>query len=181
MRNQMLSVKHSAVGGFMLVIVFLSVGCHYTGVGQLTIDDQAADDGGLISTDLTGTFDRYLSREDGDVFTFVAYQKMKPREKFGQYYRNYKKDAQFVQAELTVRVNKDGQVIGQPRLLLRQGDRVLTDGVLQGDVSVATDGSVMSIAGDGLNWRFKEDATSHAVSFDLTVHNIVKSSPPTEV
>lgn len=164
--------------GAMLLLALTAVllgGCNYTGVGNLTITEQAVDSKSQ-SSDITGTFDRYLSREDGDVFTFTAYQKLANREKFGQYHRTYKKDPQFVQAELIVRINKAGVVIGEPRLLLRQGSRILTDGPLQGDVTVESNGNQLLITGDGLNWRF-DDSTSHAVSFVLTVHNVLTQKP----
>lgn len=177
--------RYVSLLGFVIASLGAS-GCHYAGVGNLAIHDANAnsDVGGDASTSAastnTGTFDRYLSREDGDVYTFTAYQRMKSRQKFGQYYRSYKKDGQFIQAELVVRMNKSGEVVGEPRLLLRQGNRILTDGLLNGELSVTPQGDRLSITGNDLVWQLDEN-TSRVVSFDLLVFNVLVEPPPKDV
>lgn len=167
-----------AISSIALAAVVLG-GCSYSGVGSLAITEEAST-GSTQSPGFTGTFDRYLSREDGDVYTFTAYQRVKSRQKFGQYYRNYRKDGQLVQAELVVRINKSGEVIGEPRLLFRQGNRILTDGLLNGELSVTPKGDRLSIAGENLVWKF-EEKMSRVVSFELVVFNVLVEPPPKDV
>ena len=112
-------------------------GCTYSGVGSVSISPTPAGDAkDSAEPILTGTFDSVLSRKDGDVFTFTAYQRVRSRKGFSEAYRNYKKDAPFVNAELIVRVRRDGTVVGKPRLLLRQGENVLTAGTLVAGLGV---------------------------------------------
>ena len=154
-----------------LPVLLNAGGCAYRGVGNLTISEHGADE--ASASQLSGTFDGYLSREEGGVYTFVAYQRIASDQKFGRYYRNYRKSFPFVQAELTVRINKAGEVVGQPRLLFRQGDHVLTDGPLVGELDLSRSGNRLTITGKGLTWQFDE-VESRVVSFELVVHDVLE-------
>ncbi len=162
----------------------LLAGCSYSGVGNVSISPVNDVEGGEQPDPvLTGRFDSILTRKDGDTFTFTAYQRVTSRKGFSQHYRNYKKDSPFVNAELTVRVRRDGTVIGQPRLLLRQGENILTDGMLEGSVTLTPQDNLLTISGSGLRWRF-DDAGSPSnqdVTFELQVYNVLEPARPQDL
>lgn len=158
-----------------LASLLFVVGCNYSGVGNLTITQNGEQlKTNQTSQKLTGTFDRYLSRKDGDVYTITAYQRVNSSQEFGQYYRDYVRDPHFVQTELIIRINDAGDVIGQPRLMLLQGDHVLTDGLLEGEVTAKTDGKLMMISGDSLIWKLGESMPI-TVSFKLVLYNMLNA------
>ena len=156
-------------------------GCTYSGVGSVSISPTPAGDAkDSAEPILTGTFDSVLSRKDGDVFTFTAYQRVRSRKGFSEAYRNYKKDAPFVNAELIVRVRRDGTVVGKPRLLLRQGENVLTAGTLEGSIALTPDDNQLTIAGSNLQWRFTDtgEPSTQDVSFRIQVYNVLDRPAP---
>lgn len=163
------------------IVAALAAGCSYDGVGSVAISPSATAEA-KASADpiLTGTFDSVLSRKDGDVYTFTAYQRVRSRKGFSEAYRNYRKDAPFVNAELTVRVHRDGTLVGQPRLLLRQGENVLTTGTLEGAVTLTPDDNQLTIAGKNLHWRFADagEPAPQDVSFQIQVYNVIDRPRP---
>lgn len=158
-----------------LASLLFVVGCNYNGVGNLTITKHGEQlNSNQASKKLSGTFDKYLSRKDGDVYTIVAYQRVTSPQKFGQYYRDYARDPHFVQTELIIRIDEAGGVVGQPRLILVQGDHLLTDGSLEGEVTVKTDGKLLMIFGDSLIWNLGESMPI-TVSFKLVLYNMLNA------
>ncbi len=177
-----------AARAMLVVIVCLLAlaplaGCSYAGVGNVSIAPAGAtvDGRGVMEPVLAGKFDSVLTRKDGDVYTFTAYQRVTSRKGFSQHYRNYKKDAPFINAELTVRVRRDGSVVGQPRLLLRQGDNILTEGSLDGPVTLTPRDGQLTIGGSKLPWRFDDPVSPKPqdVSFELQVYNVLDPAKPT--
>lgn len=71
---------------------------------------------------LSGTFDNVSYKKRGQTFTLIAYRKAN-RQKFGQFWRLYKKEHPFVTAEHRLHINRDGTIHGRPRFGFLQANK----------------------------------------------------------
>ena len=169
------------------ITLLCSLGCR-GGVGFVSVHTVDADDG--VQTPrrpISGHFDSVLQRKDRGVFTFTAYQKSSGRRRFNTYHRAYKKDHPFVTAQLTVRIDPDAGLVDEPRLLFQQGQRILTDGRLVGEVTITPRGKSLAIRGEELLWDVDDrratlaGANVQRLTFELTVNNVTSvRHPPAE-
>ena len=159
----------------LITVTVLITGCGtYRGVGNVALYGQAASDTGERTTILSGTFDNVIYKKRGQTFTLIAYRKA-TGEKFGQFWRSYKKDHPFVTAELRLDINRDGTIHEQPRFRLLQGERTVYDVVLEGDIGLRPYEKSLTITGAHLSLSGLDAAQSEPrdLSFELVVFNFL--------